>query len=192
MSARCRALWAALLAFLPAPAHAHAPIAGAGEFYAGLLHPLTDPQAIPSLLALGLLAGRAGKERGLWTALVGSATAFAAGLIATLVGWLPVAPLVLALATLVAALLLAADVRLPAVLLFALAMVLGAALGIVQASELPSAEFGAGAALGIALALLYLALFAARIEAPWARIGVRVAGSWIAAVMVLMLGLTLR
>ena len=51
--------WAAA-GLLPAPALAHAPLAGGGDFYAGLLHPLTDLPAILPLLALALLAGRTG------------------------------------------------------------------------------------------------------------------------------------
>jgi hypothetical protein len=46
------------------PALAHAPVAGAGQFYGGLLHLLTDLEAMPSIVALRLLAGRAGNERG--------------------------------------------------------------------------------------------------------------------------------
>ena len=95
------------------PGPCPAPIAGAGEFYAGLpAHLATDPQAISSLLA-SVSARRPAGADGLADGAGGSATAFAAGLIAMLVGLGRRRALPLALATLVAALMLAADVRLP-------------------------------------------------------------------------------
>lgn len=192
MTAPHRVLWLALALLAPAKAHAHAPVSGAGDFFAGVLHPLTDLELLPSLFVLGLLAGRAGQHVGARVALTGAASASVAGLTAFVAGWHPWVPLALGLATLLTALAVAADLELPRSIRLALATLLGAALGAMQASELPTAVFGVGAAVGIAIALLYLTVLGAAARNHWQRIAVRVAASWVAAIVTLMLGLALR
>ena len=183
---------AAGFVLLPGSAWAHAPLAGVGDFYAGLLHPLTDLPAILPLLALGLLTGQAGRVQGLIAILTGIAAALGGGAVAVQLGWWPAAPTILALSTLAAALLVAADIRLPQAGLLAATGMLGATLGVMQASTLPTAGFAAGVAVGISLAALYLQAAVARITPAWARIGVRVLGSWLAAIQLMVLGLELR
>jgi hydrogenase/urease accessory protein HupE len=180
------------LALLPGPAWAHAPLAGIGDFRAGLLHPLSDLPAILPLLALGLLTGQAGRVDGLIAALAGIAAALGGGAVAVQLGWWPAAPTILALSTLTAALLVAADIRLHQPVLLAVAGMLGATLGATQASTLPTAGFAMGVAVGISLAALYFQAAVARITPVWARIGFRVLGSWLAAIQLMMLGLELR
>jgi hypothetical protein len=71
-------------------------------------------------------------------------------------------------------------------------MTVGGTLGLVLAGALPSVGFTLGVAVGTAFAILYVQLLVTRLQAPWARIGVREAGSWLAAVVLMLLGLQLR
>ncbi len=183
---------AAAVLLAAAPAKAHAPIADAGAFYGGLLHPLTDAEAIPALLAIGLLAGQAGSERGALAALAAAAAALVGGLLAIGVGWSVEMPAMVAVGTLITALLVTADLRLPRSLLLAVTGTAGAAIGVTQGGALGSILAMAGAALGIMLALLYIAAITARIGPRWLKIGVRVAGSWLAAITFMLLGLQWR
>ena len=111
---------------------------------------------------------------------------------AVVAGWHPWLPVALEPGHAPAALAVAADLQLPRFALLVLATVLGAALGAMQASELPTAVFGVGAAAGITIALFYLTLLGAAARSHWPRIATRVAASWIAAIATLMLGLALR
>jgi urease accessory protein len=60
--------WALLLA-APAAAMAHSGMGGLGGFTAGVVHPLFGPDHLVAMLAIGLLAGQAGNERGAMAAL---------------------------------------------------------------------------------------------------------------------------
>ncbi len=94
--------------------------------------------------------------------------------------------------TLSVGLLVAADWRLPMALLLGLVGLTGAILGFSQIAELRSSAFAAGAALAVGLSLVYGVTLIRRINAPWARIAVRIAGSWLVAIQAMMLGLALR
>jgi len=53
---------AVLLSLVPRPALAHLVNADVGEFYAGMMHPLTSAEHLLPMVALGLLASRLGKQ----------------------------------------------------------------------------------------------------------------------------------
>jgi nickel/cobalt transporter (NicO) family protein len=55
------------LALIPAPAFAHLVNTTVGEFYAGMLHPLTSVEHLLPAVALALLAGRCGAQVSRWT-----------------------------------------------------------------------------------------------------------------------------
>ena len=55
---------AVLGTFMPAPAHAHLVNSNVGEFYAGMLHPLTSIEHVLPMVALALLASQVGKQAG--------------------------------------------------------------------------------------------------------------------------------
>jgi urease accessory protein len=106
-------------------------------------------------------------------------------------------PLPETILTIALGILLATDSRLPLSSVTGLAILLGLLHGLLNGSELPKTSSssqisvaGVGAALFIAVSLL--AGQAASIHLPWARVVVRVAGSWIAAIGLLMLGWALR
>ena len=192
-----RAAWLlplALLAMLPVPAHAHLVNSGLGPFYNGALHLLLSPGDVLAVLAVGLLAGQSGKPsaRGAAIALplVWGATALAGLALGTVadLGWPRVALLMLL------GVLVAADIRLSAAVMVSLAALTGLIHGLENAGAL--AASGSLAVAGTAAAVLILTLLTAALavslRAAWTRIALRVGGSWIAAIGMLMLGWLLR
>lgn len=180
----------------PRSASAHLVSTGLGPFYDGLGHFLLTPEDLLPVVALALLAGLAGA--GLGRAVLYSLPAawLAGGLAGLHLGGALVPPAVTALVLLGLGLLVAADRRLPMPAGMALACLLGLLHGYANGVAMAAAGLGAPALLGICTALLVvLALLAAHVVSLrrwWERTAVRVAGSWIAASGMLMLGWTLR
>jgi hydrogenase/urease accessory protein HupE len=104
---------------------------------------------------------------------------------------LPVFP-VPALSLLLLGTLVAADLRLPLPAVTALAVGLGLVHGVLNGVAMQPAGTGVLGLLGLLAALFVLvALVAAGVlslHQPWTRMAVRVAGSWMAAMGLLMLG----
>jgi hydrogenase/urease accessory protein HupE len=169
---------------------------GLGPYYDGISHLALTPEDLLPTLALGLLAGLRGKAFGrrllfclpvLW--LLGGV----AGLFAPI----PVAaPVVTAVSFLVLGGLVAADAKLPLGLVTALAALLGLVHGGLNGAAMAEAGLGVGGLLGIATAVFVVvtlsSAFVTSLRAPWTRIAVRVAGSWIVAIGLLMIGWALR
>ena len=92
--------------------------------------------------------------------------------------------------------LVAADARVPLPATTALAAALGLFHGLLNGGAMAQARLGALGLAGIVAAVFVLVTVAAGIvvplRAPWARVMVRVAGSWIAAMGVLIFGWALR
>ncbi|MDG4595099.1 MAG: HupE/UreJ family protein [Candidatus Contendobacter sp.] len=175
---------------------AHVASAQAGAFYAGLLHPLTAPEHVLPMLALGLLAGQQGLHEGqgallaLVIALVAGAGLAPNGLTPSWISLLNVGWLV------VIGGLVAASWRLPIGLLYALALGFGATHGYANGAALPSGLSPAIFILGLATAALLTTGYGlvvadalSRLKPAWPRVAVRVAGSWVAAVGILVLGM---
>jgi urease accessory protein len=195
---RIRSAWA-LLAGMPAaatPAQAHLMNSGFGPFYDGLAHPLISPEDLLPAVAMALLAGLGGARNGRLV-LAALPAAWLAGMAA---GWtigLPVAPAWLdAVTTVLIGALVASDLRLPLAAVGALAAALGALHGYDNGRELAAATGGLVAIAGIACSLFALVSLlagqSAVLQAHWARLAVRISGSWIAAVGLLMLGWSAR
>ncbi|MFO1039429.1 MAG: HupE/UreJ family protein [Geminicoccaceae bacterium] len=198
MSLRTKASAGWLLAALllsSLPAEAHAPIKGIGDFYAGMLHPLTDLVQLLPLLGLGLLAGEQPGEGRLLAAVLCAAAALLALLSLPKPGPAQVTVLLTACTILAGAATAAVWPRtLVAVLLLAVATGLG--LGWTQQADIegigrPNLFLG-GAALAALLLVLYVTLIVQRLPAGWPRIGVRVAGSWLVAIAAMVLALWFR
>jgi hypothetical protein len=157
----------------------------------GLLHPLLVPAHAIALLAIGLLIGQRERQR---VPMLAFAVALGLGLyaIARGVGQTPADTIVLTMAA-VAGLLAAAALPLPAWGCAAIAAVTGGALGLgspPQAVTLSAAAAALiGTWLGAVVMLGSIALAARRLSGPRMRIGLRIAGSWIAASAVLVLAL---
>ena len=77
-----------------------------------------------------------------------------------------------------------------------LALVLGLLHGYLNGAAMSQAKLGALGLVGIVTALFVavtlVAALVVALRAPWARIAVRVAGSWIAAIGLLLLGWSFR
>jgi hydrogenase/urease accessory protein HupE len=88
-------------------------------------------------------------------------------------------------------LLIAADVKLPPAAVVMLSALYGVLQGLQNGSALASIGADLTALFGIVMTALVIALLIAAavvlIHAPWARILIRVAGSWLVAVGVMML-----
>jgi len=169
---------------------------GFGPFYDGLAHPLISPEDLLPAVAMTLLAGLGGARQGRFVLAV-LPGAWLAGMAA---GWaigLPAAPAWLgAVVTALIGALVASDLRLPLAAVAATAGALGALRGYDNGHDLAATTGGLVAITGIACSLFaivsLLAGQVAVLQAQWARLAVRISGSWIAATGLLMLGWSVR
>jgi hydrogenase/urease accessory protein HupE len=185
---------AALLA--PAAAHAHLVTTGLGPVYDGVTHFFVSVDDLLPVVALSLLSGANGTAAARRSLFVLPAAWLVSGFAgfqargASLPAW------AVALSLLLLGLLVAANLRLEARGATALAVALGGLHGWLNGAALAADGRPASALAGIAAAIFVVcALVTALVvslRAPWTRIAVRVAGSWIAAIGLLMAGWALR
>ncbi|WGR95902.1 HupE/UreJ family protein [Bradyrhizobium sp. ISRA443] len=182
------------------PAGAHIVSLRLGDFYEGALHPLTDLQDLILWISLGVLAGSLGAARGRWLVLVFPVGLLTGLLSAHVLGTFAGGPAVNACMTLLVGLLLAAALRIPTLLLCTMAFVLAVTRGAANAGDLvPQTDrllFAAGlAGVGYAVITLVMALTVTFRETgspmAWHGIAIRALGGWIAAVGMMMTGLSL-
>ncbi|UFZ07134.1 HupE/UreJ family protein [Bradyrhizobium ontarionense] len=183
-------------------ADAHIVSARLGDFYAGALHPLLTLQDVVVWAALGLLAGTMGAASGRWLVVVFPLGLCAGLALAVSAGVAPMPPIMDAATILILGLLLAASLRIPLALLCAMAFALGVMRGAANAGELlPQTDrllYAAGlACAGYVVITLVMAL-ALTFRRPdtepasnWRGIAVRAVGGWVAAVGLMMAGLSL-
>ncbi|HWA07996.1 MAG TPA: HupE/UreJ family protein [Opitutaceae bacterium] len=193
---RLAAAAALLLLLGPAPAQAHLVTTGLGPVYDGIGHFLLSPDDVLPALALALFAGLRGPRPGRLALFLLPAAWFVGGLAGLFAGTSTSFPLT-PFSFLVLGGLVAADAGLPAGIVAAIAIALGLLHGFLNGAAIK--EAGASVPLeltGIMVVLFVLvALFSALVVSlrpPWARIVVRVAGSWIAATGLLLLGWALH
>ena len=183
-------------AMCAAPAEAHLNSTGMGPIYDGLMHFLTSPEDLVPVLALALLAGLRGAAYGRRALFTIPAAWLLGGLIGLTAAAANPHPFVAAAWFLLLGGLLAADAKLSLRATTALAALLGLYHGYLNGSGMGQVGSAAVALLGLVFAVFVLVAFAAafviRLRAHWARIAVRVAGSWIAASGLLMLGWAMR
>jgi hydrogenase/urease accessory protein HupE len=174
------------------PAHAHLVTTGLGPLYDGLAHPfLTPEQALP-IVALTLLAGLRGPPGGRLLLAVLPISWLAGYAISRTLG-LPAPPPAVGAGALIAlGVLVAADRPWPVRWVGALAALVGLADGGAAGAELAQLRASHLVALGSVCSLLVLvSLLAgqvAAIHAFAARVAVRAAGGWIAAIGLFMAG----
>jgi urease accessory protein len=191
--------WLTLVVMLTATpsAHAHLMNTGFGPFYDGLTHLFVTPEDLLPVIALALLAGLRGPRFGravLFALPVAWLVGSGAGLLFTSQITLPVAETIVTIAL---GALVAANCPLPIAAVGGLAILLGSLHGILNGSELPKTNASgqisaAGVAAAVFVLVSLLAGQAASVRVPWARVAVRVAGSWIVAIGLLMLGWAMR
>jgi hydrogenase/urease accessory protein HupE len=177
-------------------AEAHLNSTGMGPVYDGLTHFLTSPEDLISVFAVALLAGLRGSAYGRLTLftlpvawLLGSFAGISAS--ATSASGFLTAFWLLLLGGLVAA-----DANLSLRTMSALAALVGLIHGYFNGTGMSQSASPLLNGLGLASAVFILialaAAFVVWLRAHWARIAVRVVGSWIAASGLLMLGWSLR
>lgn len=176
----------------PSSALAH-PMKGVGDFYAGMLHPMISVECVLPIIALSLFAGQQNRRTA-----IGILLSFP---IASVLGaWLgrvlPVSPFVAVISTAAMAvlgILIALNRTLPLQISVILSAILGLTVGWANGGELTSDSSAYRFIPGLAVVGLLLISYGIGLvryfNMPWAKIGVRVTGSWIAAVGILILSL---
>jgi urease accessory protein len=190
--ARAVAIASGMTVLAPLPAFAH-PMKGVGDFYAGMLHPVTTVETVLPIIVLSLLAGQQRRE-----AAIPLLVAFPAALVfGALMATLGNAPSNLGIVELILTagfgVMVALACRTPRWLLVGLGVTLGVSAGWKNAAEISgdmsSFRFIAGLALVGLLLIVYGIGLVRYLTATWTQIAVRVVGSWIAAASILVLGL---
>ena len=177
------------------PASAHSPSDRFGDFYGGMLHPATALEHALPILALGLLAGQQGARAARWLLLILPLALLLGATFGTVAPALPWVPLLNKASFALLGALVAGAWPLPLPVVVALAALFGLSHGwengAAMTPETAAHLFVPGVALigFMAAALVSAATLALSTRAEWLRIGVRVAGSWIAAIGILMLGM---
>jgi len=191
-------LVAAALATLtsPATARAHLNSTGMGPLYDGVLHFVLSPEDLLPVLGLALLAGLRGGAQSRRVLFVLPVAWLLGGLAGTAAPATGGSPFVSAAWFLLLGGLVAADARVPQGVTVGLAVVLGLSHGWLNGSGMGDFWPAVGALAGLtASVFIVVALGSAPVvslRAHWARIAVRVAGSWVAASGLLLLGWAAR
>ena len=167
-----------------------------GPIYDGLMHFLMSPEDLVPVLALALLTGLRGASYGR-RALFVLPGAWLLGGLAGLTASATTGSAILSAAWfLILGVLLAADAKLSLRMTAALATLVGLYHGYLNGTGMGASGYTSVALLGLVFAVFVLvalaAAFVVQLRAHWARIAVRVAGSWIAASGLLMLGWSFR
>jgi urease accessory protein len=186
-----------LLLVFPSTAHAHISVEGVGEIGSGALHPLMTPAHVLILLGLGLLLGQQVPFH-LKTPVLVLAPVSAAALALTATGRIPVVyPPVLIGIALCIAILVALECKLPRLVCGALCAAAAIGIGLDSGLETGSAFVVAKTLFGtwfsLNLIIPYIAMCASNgADKPWAKTGIRIAGSWIIAISLMVLAFALR
>ena len=184
------------VALCAAPAQAHLNSTGMGPIYDGLLHFLMSPEDLVPALALALLAGLRGATYGRRAAFTLPATWLAGSLFGLTAAATAESAVLSSLWFLLLGALVIADAKLSLSAMTALAALLGFVHGYLNGTGMGQSGLAVVTVLGLTSAVFVLivlaAAFVVQLQANWARIAVRVAGSWIAASGLLMLGWSLR
>jgi urease accessory protein len=176
----------------PLSALAH-PMKGVGDFYAGMLHPMTSVECVLPIIALSLLAGQQNRRTAI-AILLSFPIAIVLGAWIGLI--LPVSPFIAVINTAAMAvlgILVALNRTLPLEISVIFSAVLGLTVGWANGGELTSStsayRFIPGLAVVSLLLISYGIGLVRSLDMPWTKIAVRVTGSWIAAVGILVLSL---
>ena len=180
----------------PATARAHSAIAGLEGFGGGLLHPLTSPAHLLILVALGLLTGQR-KPLDLKILFAVFAPCLALALLLTMTGAIKSVdqPILVGLA-LCAATSVALEKPIPPLACRALFAAAALAIGLDSGPEKGSAAIVIKTLLGTWLMVIFLLFDVAYYTSlatrkHWPKVGVRILGSWIIAISLLMLAFSL-
>jgi urease accessory protein len=185
-----------LLVVTPSTAEAHLVTTGLGPFYDGMMHLLLSPGDLLGLAAATLLAGLCGTRASRLAVLALPMTWLTFGLVGLYLPNTIDLPWLSILLLIILGLLVALDLKLPSPAVTTLAGIYGAFQGLLNGSALAVIGAGPLSLFGIVVTVLVIALLVSAmvvsLRAAWTRIVVRVAGSWVAAVGLLMLGWLVR
>ena len=191
-----QALPLAGLLLLPATSHAHLVNTGLGPFYDGVSHFALTPEDLLPALAMALLAGQKGSRAGRLALFALPGAWLLGGLAGLAFPTISSAPALTTVSFLALGGLVAADARLRPEWVTALAALVGLLHGYLNGAAMAQAKLGALGLVGIVSTLFVVVALAAALvvalRVPWGRIAVRVAGSWIAAIGLLLLGWSFR
>ena len=172
---------------------------GLGPVYDGVVHVFASPADLLALLMVGALGGMNGAVAGRCVLFVLAPAWLAAGLVgmslaaAALETFAWVAPVA---SLLVLGVLVALDRSLPTIVIVLLAVMVGVmhgglnGVGLAEAARERSVLLGIVASVFVSVALV--AGGAVSLRRAWARMLMRVIGSWVAAIGLLLLGWTIR
>lgn len=183
------------LMLFPRPVWAHLVTTGLGPVFDGIGHLFLTVEDLLPVLALTLFAGLRGRDAGRRVLFALPAAWLAAG---TLGLWLRVAPpqAVSILSFLVCGGVLAANAPLPTPWVTRLAVLVGLVHGLISGAAMAEARLGLPGLVGVAVSLFVVAALLSALvvslSRPWMRIAVRVAGSWVVATGLLLLGWSVR
>ena len=176
--------------FCPSTAAAHLVTTGMGPVYDGIGHLLLTPEDLVPVLALALYAGLRGAVSGRRAMFLLPLAWFAGGLAGSTIGGSLQFPLP-AISFLVLGSLVAADLRMQDNAVAILAICLGLVHGFSNGVALRDGAGTLGLIGIMSIVFISVALasaFVVSLRRPWMRIAIRVAGSWICASGLLMLG----
>jgi hydrogenase/urease accessory protein HupE len=162
--------------------------------YDGIGHLVMTPEDLIPVLALALYAGLRGAKPGRRALFILPVTWFMGGLLGVYMAGLPELPVAPA-SFFILGLLVAADLNLSNRLFTAVVILVGFVHGILNGVALKE---GAGVLglIGIMVTLFVIvalvSAFTVSLKKPWTRVVVRVAGSWVAAIGMLMFGWLIR
>ena len=181
-----------LIILWPSISRAHLVNTGLGPFYDGVSHLAMSPDDLLSALALALLAGLSGARAGRHVLFLLPPVWLLGGLFGLQFEQEVSLALFSILSFLVTGALVALGRKLPLMLISGLTFCFGLVHGFLNGNAIAQVGGGFLALFGISMAVFVLtALFSALVvslRAQWARVTVRVAGSWITAIGLLMLG----
>ena len=178
------------LLFWPSFASAHLVTTGLGPVYDGIGHLVMTPEDLIPAFAIALFAGLRGAAPGRRALFVLPLAWFAGGLLGVLVEGLPTLP-VAGISFFILGVLVAADLNLSQKWLTTVVIVVGFVHGVLNGVALKEGAgilglIGIMATLFVIIAIV--SAFIVSLKKPWTRIAVRVAGSWVAAIGMLMFG----
>ena len=179
---------------LPTQASAHLVTTGLGPVYDGIGHLVMTPEDLIPVLALALFAGLRGTVPGRRALFTLPLTWFAGGVVGVFMEGVPTIP-VAPVSIFILGVLVAADLKLSNTLFTVVVLLVGFAHGVLNGVALKEGPavlglIGIMATLFVLVALI--SAFVISLKQPWTRIVVRVAGSWVAAIGMLMFGWMFR
>lgn len=183
---------ASILLLVPATAHAHLVQTGFGTFYDGINHLLITPEDLLFVIGLGLLGGLNGKAPSR-SILIGLPAAWLiGGLVGMQVATDSTLPLIMTLSFGLVGGMIAADAKIPNFAIITFAVAFGLLHGFTNGATMAPGGADwlalAGATTATLVVATVLGAIVVSLKADWQRIVVRVAGSWMVAICLLMFG----